>query len=70
MSTFISTDATGAVVPTLTRPATVSDIFTTVVSSTDVITGANGFVQKLGLVALGAAVKTKQLRGTFNPLAK
>lgn len=70
MSTFISTDATGAVVSALTRPATITDIFTTVFSSTNAITGMYGFVQKVGLVAAGASVKAKQLRGTFNPLAK
>lgn len=43
--------------------ATIGDIFSTAISTTQAVTGMYGLVQKLGIAALGATVQTMRLRG-------
>lgn len=69
-STYISVDATGAVIAANTRAATVTDILTTALSTTNVVTGTYAVIQRLAFAAGGAMVQAKRLRGTFNPFVK
>lgn len=49
--------------------ATVSDIFTTAISTNEAVTGTYGLVQKAGLVVLGMSIQNKRKADTFNPFA-
>lgn len=53
---------------TLVEDASLSDVLTTVVSTDTTLSGTYGFVQKVGLVALGMVVQSKRKLGTYNPL--
>lgn len=46
--------------------ATLTDVFTTVVSTNSAITGMYGFIQKAGLVAVGMAIQNNRLGRGFN----
>lgn len=48
--------------------AVVADIFTTAISSDQMVTGAYGFVQKAGLVAGGMVLQEYRRSGKLNPL--
>lgn len=43
--------------------AKIGDIFTTVLSTTQAVTGMYGLVQKIGLGVIGATIQTQRLRG-------
>jgi len=47
--------------------ATVTDIFTTAISTSEAVTGMYGLAQKAGLVVLGMSVQNKRLGGSLNP---
>lgn len=47
--------------------ATISDIFSTAISTTEALTGLYGFGQKAGLVVVGMAVQSKRMGGSLNP---
>lgn len=68
VSKFVQVDAAGAVIAASTRDATLSDIFTTAISSDSAITGPYGLMQKAGLVVTGMSINAKRLRGSWNPL--
>jgi len=56
--------------PTFTgEEATVSDIFTTSISTSEALTGTYGLLQKAGLVVVGMAAQSKRMGGGFNPFA-
>lgn len=46
--------------------AVFSDIFSTLISTTDAVTGTYGFIQKAMLVTGGMAWQNKRLTGNFN----
>lgn len=48
--------------------ATISDIFTTVISTDAAVTGTYGLVQKALLLVGGMSIQSKRKLGTFNPL--
>lgn len=48
--------------------ATISDIFTTAISTDTAVTGTYGLVQKALLLVGGMAIQSKRKLGTFNPL--
>jgi len=57
-------------VPTATvEDATVTDIFTTVISTSEAVTGVYGIVQKAMLLVGGMALQSKRMGGGFNPFA-
>ena len=47
--------------------ATLSDIFTTVISTDSALTGMYGLAQKAGLVVAGMGVQNYRLGAGFNP---
>jgi hypothetical protein len=49
--------------------ATISDIFSTLISSDECVTGAYGFAQKAGLVVGGMAYQNQRLGRGLNPFA-
>lgn len=48
--------------------ATISDIFTTAISSDSAVTGTYGLVQKALFFVGGMAVQNKRRMGSYNPL--
>lgn len=48
--------------------AKIGDIFSTLLSTDDALTGSYGLLQKAGLVAAGMTVNSYRLRGSFNPI--
>jgi hypothetical protein len=48
--------------------ATISDIFTTLISSNEAVTGTYGLFQRGALFVGGMAVQSKRKSGTWNPL--
>lgn len=48
--------------------ATISDIFTSLLSTDTTLTGMYGFAQKAGLVVAGMSIQSKRKLDTFNPL--
>jgi hypothetical protein len=65
MSSKVTLSADGLTATVAT--ATVGDIFTTAISTTEALTGMYGGIQKAGLVALGMAYQNNKLTGSFNP---
>lgn len=61
----LSADGASAVVAV----ATVSDIFTTLISTDKTVTGVYGLVQKASLFVAGMATQNKRLGGGLNPFA-
>lgn len=50
--------------------ATISDIFTTALSTDANVTGTYGLMQKAGLVLVGMSVQNNRLGNGLNPFAK
>lgn len=48
--------------------AKIMDIFTTLVSTSEAVTGTYALIQKAGLFIGGMSVQSKRKQGTFNPL--
>lgn len=46
--------------------ATIADAFTTLFSADQAVTGVMGYVQKVGLVAVGMAIQERRRSGSFN----
>jgi len=61
----LSADGTTAVVV----DATIGDIFSTAISSTEAVTGLYGLAQKAGLVVAGMAGQNLRLGNGINPFA-
>jgi len=47
--------------------ATLTDVFTTAISTTEALTGMYGLTQKVGLFIGGMAVQNKRKGGSWNP---
>lgn len=47
--------------------AKIGDVFTTMLSTDEAVTGVYGLIQKAGLVGAGMMVNSYRLRGSFNP---
>lgn len=48
--------------------AKIGDIFSSILSSNQAVTGAYGLIQKASLVAGGMMINSYRLRGSFNPI--
>lgn len=49
--------------------ATITDIFTTAISTNEFVSGTLGLAQKAGMVLLGMAFQNYRKVGSWNPLA-
>lgn len=67
MSKKITLSADGATATV--ADATISDIFTTALSSDSAVTGMYGFAQKAGLVVIGMGIQNNRRGGGFNPFS-
>lgn len=47
--------------------ATLTDVFSTVISTNEALTGLYGLTQKVGLFVGGMALQSKRMGGSFNP---
>lgn len=61
----ISLSADGATATV--APATVTDILTTAISTSESVTGIYGLVQKAALVVIGMGFQNKRAGGSYNP---
>lgn len=68
MSKKVTLNAAGDAATVAT--ATLTDVFSTLVSTDSAVTGMYGLLQRFGLFAAGASVASKRLTGNFNPLQK
>lgn len=67
-SQLITVALNGSGVPAATcADATISDVFTSVISTTEAVTGTYGLLQKAGLFVAGMAVQNYRLNGRLNP---
>jgi hypothetical protein len=68
-SKLITLGGTDAAPTATIADATITDIFTTAISTTEALTGSYKILQEAALIVVGMVIQNKRVGGGFNPFA-